>query len=86
LSAPIPTFIWTKAIEQTIVSRSIYQIHHLGFICLEADHSIFQKGEDTHLILVAVYINDMLIFTELIEPVTSFKRELANMSDLSEAR
>jgi hypothetical protein len=60
----------------------------LSFARLEADHSIFRKGKGTRLIIVAVYVNNMLIFAESIDILTSFKRELSNtfpISDLSEA-
>jgi hypothetical protein len=62
---------------------------NLGFTRLEADHSIFQKGKGSQLVIVAIYVNDMLIFAESINILTSFKRQLSNtfpISDLSKAR
>jgi hypothetical protein len=61
----------------------------LGFARLKGDHSVFRKGEGTQLKIVAVYVDDMLIFAESIDILTSFKRELSNtfsISDLGEAR
>jgi hypothetical protein len=46
----------------------------LGFARLEADHSVFRKGERTRPIIVAIYVDDMLIFAESIDILTFFKR------------
>jgi hypothetical protein len=75
-------------------SRQWYQevyakFTNLGFTRLEADHSIFQRGKGSQLIIVAIYVNDMLIFAESINILMSFNRQLSNtfpISDLSEAR
>jgi hypothetical protein len=75
-------------------SRQWYQevyakFTNLGFTRLEADHSIFRRGKGSQLIIVAIYVDDMLIFAESIDILTSFKRQLSNtfpISDLGEAR
>jgi hypothetical protein len=66
---------------------SLYTTH--GFTHLEADHSISRKGKGTQLIIVAIHVDNMMIFAESIDILTSFKWELSNtspISDLSEAR
>jgi hypothetical protein len=75
-------------------SRQWYQevyakFTNLGFTRLEADHSVFRRGKGSQLIIVAIYVDDMLIFAESIDILTSFKRQLSNtfpISDLGEAR
>jgi hypothetical protein len=75
-------------------SRQWYQevyakFTNLGFTRLEADHSIFQRGKGSQLIIVAIYVDNMLIFAESIDILTSFKRQLSNtfpIFDLGEAR
>jgi hypothetical protein len=74
--------------------RQWYQKVHakftaIGFTRLEADHSVFRKGKGDQLILVAVYVDDMLLFCKLISVIISFKEELAlsfPTTDLGEAR
>jgi hypothetical protein len=73
--------------------RQWYQKVHakftaIGFVRLEADHSIFRQGEGVNLILVTVYVDDMLIFSKLTSAIISFKEQLATIfptTDLGEA-
>ena len=41
----------------------------LRFTCSEADHSLFYKDEDSDLLIIAVYVDDKLIFLENLDTV-----------------
>ena len=61
----------------------------LGFTCSEADHSLFYKDEDGGLLIVAVYVDDKLIFSKNLDAVKHLKMQLSNhfeIMDLGEAR
>jgi hypothetical protein len=65
------------------------QFTSIGFVRLEADHSIFQRGEGDNLLFVAVYVNDMLLFCKLINIIMFFKKQITTVfptMDLGEVR
>ena len=41
----------------------------LRFTCSEADHSLFYKDEDSDLLIIAVYVDDKLIFLKNLDTV-----------------
>ena len=60
----------------------------IGFVRLEADHSIFRRGKGDDLVIVAIYVDDMLVFSKYTSIIISFKEQLATIfptSDLGEA-
>ncbi|PSR73944.1 hypothetical protein PHLCEN_2v10251 [Hermanssonia centrifuga] len=61
----------------------------LGFTRSEADHSVFYKNENGALMIVAVYVNDMLLFSNSMKGIDQLKAELKDcyeMTDLGEVR
>ncbi|OBZ79951.1 Retrovirus-related Pol polyprotein from transposon TNT 1-94 [Grifola frondosa] len=65
------------------------EFESLGFTRSNADHSVFYKNEDGVLLIVAVYIDDMLIFCNSLPAVEALKADLGShydMTDLGEAR
>ena len=49
-----------------------------GFMCSEADHSLFYKDEDSDLLVVAVYVNDKLIFLKNLDAIKCLKSQLSD--------
>lgn len=61
----------------------------LGYTRSEADYSVFYKRVGDCLIIVAVYVDDMLIFGKDVQVINSLKSELKSifeMTDLGEAK
>ena len=61
----------------------------LRFMHSEADHSLFYKDEDGGLLIVAIYMDDKLIFSKNLNMVKRLKMQLSNhfeITDLGEAR
>ena len=60
----------------------------LGFMRSEADHSLFYKDEDGNLLVVAVYVDDKLIFSKNLDAIKHLKLQLSDhfeITDLGEA-
>ena len=60
----------------------------LGFTCSEADHSLFYKDEDSDLLVIAVYVNDKLIFSKNLDVIKCLKSQLLDhfkITDLGKA-
>ena len=61
----------------------------LGFTCSEADHSLFYKDKDGDLLVVAVYVDNKLIFSKNLDAIKHLKSQLSDhfeITDLGEAR
>jgi len=61
----------------------------LGFMRSEADHSLFYKDKDGDLLIVAVYVDDKLIFSKNLNAIKCLKLQLSEhfeIMDLGEAR
>ena len=60
-----------------------------GFMCSEADHSLFYKDKDSDLLVVAVYVNDKLIFLKNLDAIKCLKSQLSDhfkITDLGKAQ
>ncbi|KAJ3531725.1 hypothetical protein NM688_g7534 [Phlebia brevispora] len=71
---------WYKRIER--------EFRNLGYKRSDADYSIFYKVVDGVLLIVAVYVDDMLIFGNNVAKINALKKELGQifeMTDLGEA-
>ncbi|GBE86218.1 Retrovirus-related Pol polyprotein from transposon TNT 1-94 [Sparassis crispa] len=61
----------------------------LGFTRCHSDHSVFYKNDDGILLIIAIYVDDMLILSDNLTAVTTLKEDLKSrfeMTDLGEAR
>ncbi|KAJ3474089.1 hypothetical protein NLI96_g12655 [Meripilus lineatus] len=71
---------WYKAIRA--------EFEALGFTQSHSDHSVFHKYEDGHLVIIAIYVDNMLLLSENLAAITKSKTELAahyEMADMGEA-
>jgi len=60
----------------------------LGFTRSNADHSLFYKDEDGDLLIVAIYVDDKLIFLKNVDAIKCLKLQLSEnfeITDLGEA-
>jgi len=60
----------------------------LGFTRSKADHSLFYKDEDSDLLIVAIYVDDKLIFSKNLDAIKHLKLQLSEhfeITDLGEA-
>ena len=58
-----------------------------GFWHSSVDHCIFYKNRDSNLLVIAVYIDDMMILSDKIDLINETKRKLSShfeMTDLGE--
>jgi len=65
------------------------KLEELGFKQSEADHGVFTKDSDEKIFIIAVYVDDFLLFSELISEIRDIKERLGKifeMKDLGEAR
>jgi len=65
------------------------KLEELGFKRSEADHGVFTKVCDGKIFIIAVYVDDFLLFSELIDEIKDIKEKLGKifeMKDLGEAR
>ena len=63
-------------------------LKHRGFTSLEADHCIYVRKLSDSLIIIALYVDDLLIAASRLAELSLFKKDLAaqfNMEDLGEA-
>ena len=61
----------------------------LGFMHSNADHSLFYKDEDSDLLIIAIYVDDKLIFSKNVDAIKHLKLQLSEhfeITDLGEAR
>jgi len=61
----------------------------LGFTRSNADHSLFYKDEDGDLLIIAIYVDDKLIFSKNVDTIKHLKLQLSEhfeITDLGEAR
>ena len=61
----------------------------LGFTRSNADHSLLYKVEDGDLLIIAVYVNDKLIFSRNLDAIKRLKLQLSKhfeITDLGKAR
>ncbi|TFY53550.1 hypothetical protein EVJ58_g9393 [Rhodofomes roseus] len=64
------------------------EFESLGFKRSDADHGVFYKEVDGSLVIVALYVDDMLIFADKVSAIDSVKaslKEKFDMTDLGEA-
>ena len=60
-----------------------------GFLSVEVDKGVYTKCIEKECVIIALYVNDMLIFDTSLDVVHSIKRFLAsqfNMKDMGETR
>jgi len=65
------------------------QLEGLGFKRSDADHRVFTKIIDGKLFVIAIYIDNFLLFSGRIDDIKAIKRELSKhfeMKDLGEAK
>jgi len=65
------------------------KLEELGFKRSEADHGVFTKGSDGKIFIIAVYVDNFLLFSELISEIRDIKKRLGKifeMKDLGKAR
>jgi len=65
------------------------QLEGLGFKRSNADHGVFTKNIKGRLLVIAVYVDDFLLFSSSIEDIKTVKSDLKmcfNMKDLDKAK
>jgi len=65
------------------------KLEELGFKQSKADHGVFTKVSDRKIFIIAVYVDDFLLFSEQITEIEDIKKKLGKifkMKDLDEVR
>ena len=65
------------------------QLEDLGFKRSNADHGVFTKASGGKIFIIAVYVDDFLLFSELMHEIKKIKsklKEFFEMKDLGEAK
>ena len=68
--------MWNQKIDQYLINQ--------GFIRLQADHSIYIRQMDRSLAIIALYVDDLLIFTDTIETMKNLKFALSNKFEMTD--
>jgi Reverse transcriptase (RNA-dependent DNA polymerase) len=71
---------WYQKIHQALLN--------LGFVSLQTDTCVYILREDSIVLVVALYVDDLLLLSNSLERLNAFKRDLSNnfrMKDLGEA-
>ena len=79
----------SRRIQSKTLAKLREHFESLGFTRSNANHAVFYKREDNKLIIVAVYVDDMLIFSDaktLIDRLKADCKARFEMTDLGEAR
>ena len=64
------------------------ELEGMGFTQSEADHGVFIKTKNKALLIIAVYVDDFLLFSKDLDMINKFKAQLGEhfeMKDLGEA-
>lgn len=68
--------LWYQKIDNTLQG--------LGFKHLEADHCVYQRVSDDSLIWIALYVDDLLIVSNNISELKTFKQQLSSLFDMKD--
>ena len=79
--------LWSKQASREWYKKLSQKLDSLGFTRIQADHCVFYKKVNGHHIIIAVYVNDNMIISDLTALVAQTKKDLDscfNMMDLGE--